>query len=278
MANPGITPPSRNKPWKDIGYRGFCEFVDSDHDFFLLRRFGNLSVRVLLALQDELCELEAQLQILESRLSDPLAEDVHNGSFREETSESRLALIQEIDKKLRAYSVYSVNPTSEFSLIISDELVLQHAELRNRPRVASKDIDSVSNWFYNHKNAIHPAETAYINEQRDLFSMVPKNKTPLRRLLETSSHFRLARLWRKSPKIQDENIHYASDQRIEIFVNVVITFMGMIMLILPLWVLAFVNRTTYRLAIITTFLALFLCLVSFATVAKPFESLGATAA
>jgi hypothetical protein len=108
--------------------------------------------------------------------------------------------------------------------------------------------------------------------------MVPKNKTPLRCLLERSSHFRLARLWRKAPKIAGENIHYASDQRIEFFVNVIMTFMGLIMLILPLWVLAFVDRTTYRLAIITTFLALFLCMVSFATVAKPFESLGATAA
>jgi hypothetical protein len=100
------TPPQRSKPWKDIGYRGFCKFVDSDHDFFLLRLFVNLSVRVLLALQDELCELETQLDILESRLSDPRAEDIHNGSFREETSESRLALIQEMDKKLRAYSGY----------------------------------------------------------------------------------------------------------------------------------------------------------------------------
>lgn len=167
---------------------------------------------------------------------------------------------------------------TDSSLIMLDELVLQHTELRGRPRVASKDMNSVSNWFHNHKNAIHPAETAYINEQRDLFSMVPKNKSPLRRLLETSSHFRLAWLWRKAPKIEDENIHYASDQRIEFFVNVVITLMGMVMLILPLWVLAIVERTTYRLAFITTFLALFLCLVSFTTVAKPFESLGATAA
>jgi hypothetical protein len=105
MTNLGaVTPTPRNKPWKNIGYRGFCEFVDSDHDFFVLRRFGSLSVRVLLALQDELCELELQLQILERRLSDPTAEDVHNGSFREETSECRLSLIREIDKKLRAYS------------------------------------------------------------------------------------------------------------------------------------------------------------------------------
>ncbi|KAF1850419.1 uncharacterized protein K460DRAFT_327258 [Cucurbitaria berberidis CBS 394.84] len=198
---------AERRPWKYVGYRGFCEFVDSDHDFFLLRRFGNLSVRILLALQDELCELEAQLQVLEDLLSDPAAEDIHNGSFREETSEARLALIREIDRKLRSFN----------------ELVLQYSELRARPRVARKDINSVSNWFHNHKNAIHPDEAAYINSRHDLFSVVSRNKTPLRRLLEVSPRFRLARLWRKPSSLD-------------------------------------------------------LGFLSFTTVAKPFETLGATAA
>lgn len=92
------------KPWKYVGYRGFCEFVTSDNDFFVLRRFSELTARVLLALQDELSELESQLSILESQLSSISAPDVHNGSFREETSETRLNLIHEIDKKLRSYS------------------------------------------------------------------------------------------------------------------------------------------------------------------------------
>jgi hypothetical protein len=249
-------------PWKHVGYRGFCEFVASDHDFFLLRRFGKLSARVLLALQDELSELEDQLHVLEEQLSDPTAIDIHNGSFREETSDTRLNLIREIDKKLRAYSNCS-QVRRNYWLILTDELVLQHSALRARPRVAQKDIASVSNWFYNHNNAIHPAETEYINSYEDLFSIVPKFKTPLRRLLETSSRFRLARLWRKAPKLPDENIHYSSGQRIEIFVNVINTTLGMIMLVVPLWILAFVDKTTYRLAIITTFLVFFLCFVSF---------------
>jgi hypothetical protein len=192
-------------------------------------------------------------------------------------SDTRLNLIHEIDKKLRAYSNCS-QVRRNYWLILTDELVLQHSALRARPRVAQKDIASVSNWFYNHNNAIHPAETEYINSYEDLFSIVPKFKTPLRRLLETSSRFRLARLWRKAPKLPDENIHYSSDQRIEIFVNVINTTLRMIMLVVPLWILAFVDKTTYRLAIITTFLVFFLCFVSFTTSAKPFESLGATAA
>lgn len=52
------------------------------------------------------------------------------------------------------------------------------------------------------------------------------------------------------------------------------------MLIVPLWVLAFVSSKVYRLAIITSFVAIFLFFVSFTyiAIARPFETLGAAAA
>jgi hypothetical protein len=106
---PAVAPPLSDyekKPWKYIGYRSFTSFIASDNDFFILRRFSTLAVRVLLALQDELAELEDQLATIDARLSDPLAPDVHNGSFRQETSEMRLELIREIDRKLRSYSEF----------------------------------------------------------------------------------------------------------------------------------------------------------------------------
>jgi len=112
-----ITDPHRTKkPWKYVGYRGFCEFIASDDDFFVLRRFSALTSRVLLALQDELVELETQLSFLESRLSDQSAPDVHNGSFRQETQSSRLKLVREIDNKLRAYSI-SHNSMDQLSML-----------------------------------------------------------------------------------------------------------------------------------------------------------------
>lgn len=87
-----------------MGYRGFSEFVASHDNFFILRRFGTLTARVLLSLQDELVELEGQLETLENHLSSAGAPDIHNGSFREETQQARVDLIREIDGKLRAYS------------------------------------------------------------------------------------------------------------------------------------------------------------------------------
>ena len=99
------------KQWKYVGYREYSTFLTSDNDFLLLRRFSTITLRVLLALQDELSELEEQLNTIDERLADPKAPDVHNGSFREETSEVRLEIIKEIHSKLKAYS------TSQLSLI-----------------------------------------------------------------------------------------------------------------------------------------------------------------
>lgn len=259
----GLEELQKKQPWKYVGYRGFCRFLVSDNDFFTLRRFSELTARVLLALQDELCELEDQLQSLEEEMSSESAPNYHNGSFRQETSPIRLDLIQEIDRKLRHYN----------------ELVLQHSDLRNRLPVSAKDRNSVSNWFGNHKNAILDEETAYVHHAEDLFPMVTKSKTPLRRFFERSSRFRLFRLWiQSSPLVDDKNVHYTSDQRIDMFVSVVIAMIGLTMLILPLWILAFVTWVVYRLAIITSSVVVFLFFVSFTTVARPFETLGAAAA
>jgi len=71
--------------------------------------------------------------------------------------------------------------------------------------------------------------------------------------------------------------HYHSDTRMEIAITIVITTVGFMMLIIPLWWLLFVQNRVYQLAIITGFIGLFLALISYSTVARPFESLAAAA-
>lgn len=119
--------------------------------------------------------------------------------------------------------------------------------------------------------------------------MSPKlPKTALRDFLERSQYFRLHRLWSKRPSAQDvidsrahysdPDVHYISDQRIERMLTIAITSMGVVMLVTPLWILAFVQEQTRRLGVITAFVMVFLGLLSFTTNAKTFESLAATAA
>ena len=92
------------KPWKYLGYQSFSRFVASDHDFFILRRFGALSAQVILALQDELSCLERNLELIEKRQREEHAPDVHNGSFRQETQHDRKKLLLDARPLLREYS------------------------------------------------------------------------------------------------------------------------------------------------------------------------------
>ena len=122
----------------------------------------------------------------------------------------------------------------------SDDLVLQHSQLKARPPVPKKDISSLENWFYNNRNAILEAETEYIERSSDLFSIVPKAKTPLRVLLEHSNRFRLLKLWQEknvdAAGSSDENVRYSSDKKIDRFIATFILVLGIIMLIAPLWI------------------------------------------
>ena len=62
------------------------------------------------------------------------------------------------------------------------------------------------------------------------------------------------------------------------FISLIITTIGLVMLISPLWILAFIQLSVNRLAIITAYVVVFLCFVSIAMVEKPSETLGAAAA
>jgi hypothetical protein len=114
---------------------------------------------------------------------------------------------------------------------------------------------------------------------------VPKSNTPLRQLLERSSRFRLCSIWKKTPPNDasenfphPETLHYSSGARIDGCIGITITLLGMIMLVIPLWILAVTEGMMERLGVITGFIVLFLGLIAFTTVARPFESLAAAAA
>jgi hypothetical protein len=91
------------KPWKYIGYKGYAEFISSDDDFLLLRRFDSLSARVALRLQDEITVLEEELKRLDAIHSKPESTDINNGTLRDDVAE-RAALLELAARKLRRYS------------------------------------------------------------------------------------------------------------------------------------------------------------------------------
>ena len=90
------------KPWRYVGYRGFSTFVASDDDFFILRCFGTLHARVLLALQDRITVLESNPRAIDEDASKD-EDDYNNGTFREDRFQDRVVIIDEIQKKLGQY-------------------------------------------------------------------------------------------------------------------------------------------------------------------------------
>lgn len=93
----------RLKPWKYVGYKGYSAFISSDDDFFILRRFDTLNVRVALSQQDELSSLETELIEMDEKFSRKDSEDIDNGTFRGDLEE-RTALLANIARKVRRYS------------------------------------------------------------------------------------------------------------------------------------------------------------------------------
>lgn len=107
---PEVTQPSPTRadiearPWKYIGYRGFSEFAASNDNFFVVRQFNVLNVRVLLAMQDRLVRLEGSLLALDKQSSLVNGPDIHNGSLRRDETTERGLLLKEIQSALLEYS------------------------------------------------------------------------------------------------------------------------------------------------------------------------------
>lgn len=211
---------------------------------------------------------------------------MNNGTFRYDTQQDRVDLVWEIRQKLEEYSLIILFAIPEICALLifsPDHFILQHMQIKARASANKRDIESLRNWLDNNDGAIMPEERKYIDKD-DLFALIPKERSPLRRLFERSSHFRLSKVWRKTSPSTDlplhvqQHIHLSSDKRIDQFVACTIITVGLVMLIAPIWILAFAYQAVVKLTIITLFILLFLVLLSFGMNAKPYEALAATAA
>jgi hypothetical protein len=161
---------------------------------------------------------------------------------------------------------------------LTDELVIQHSQLRSRPKVSQTNVANIHNWLHNHQNAILDEEVAFTQQEDDLFAVVAKPKDPLRRLLEQFQRWFLFDFWKDPDRVGSDQTHYYAEARMDRTASFIVTVLGFAMLISPLWILAYVDQTLHRLLVITIFLLVFLGLASVTMVARPLENLAATAA
>lgn len=255
------------RPWKYIGYKGYSSFLASEDEFFIIRRFDVLNVRISLSLQDELSVLEDELSKIDREYSKrDAAVVVNNGTLRPD-QQDRVELLNKIERKIRHYN----------------EFVLQQTAMRKYSAAPRRVVKSIRNWHYNYDHAaINQEEQKYLDFEKDLISVTPRDKTPIRQLIDNSHRLRTLAIWRqKDTEVPDHGaayVSYYSDKRMDEFASSFIVTAGVIMLIVPLWILQSLESPTYKLVVITLFIFAFLLTLSFAMAAKPFEALGATAA
>lgn len=168
-------------------------------------------------------------------------------------------------------------------LTYPDNLLIQQSILKKYPRAPKRDVKNIKRWHENHDGiAIMVDEQKYLDHDTDLISVVQRDKTPLRRVIDGSLLLRTLSIWKKEKKgvssYDEENVTYYSAKRMDAFASGVIIAVGSAMLIAPIWILQALNDPKAKLGVITGFIFAFLLILSLAMVAKPFEALGATAA
>jgi hypothetical protein len=159
------------------------EWMASDTDFFVIRRFEVLNTRVILKLQTEICALESRLSYLD-RISR------HNGagsaprSFLED-GEERTELLDELEKKLDHYSK-KCNPTSDRAWSIdrhADQYILAYSQIQARSKANPQQIDNIRQWIRIY-SAISPFETNFAMEKdQDLIAINEDKTTPFRDII-----------------------------------------------------------------------------------------------
>ena len=201
-----------------------------------------------------------------------------------------------------------------------ERFIIDHSELKARPSATELQIYNLKNWLQNNNFPLHRPECQYVDGGADLISIATgKSQTALQRwranygFVSRIAHFRYYFLYKVKVSVRfifslcDVADHFQYDKtrydddavsqdpgfdrqmkaykqhvRLESFTNWATIFLGLAMLIGPLWILQHVSATEFgqklRLVVIKIFLVVFTLLLSVITTARPFEVLAATAA
>lgn len=255
----------------------------SSHDFFVLRRYSKESARCLLRLQNEIAKVSKDIDKL-----DDFSQDQPPGlgacdSFDQDPFPKRIQMIEYMEVLLQRYCE---SPCSQLERVTADKVhkdnsVNAFSQVRKYPTAQDRHVSNLRNWFKNNREAIVPAEQHFLTpgKERDLFPVVLKEKSPLRRVLGRWNWLRYLFVPRsKVGQVDSPATHYTSETALDRFTNTVILAAGLCLLFGPMWWLHWVSKDIYRLGIITGFVTAFTSLASSAAGQRPFEILAATAA
>lgn len=160
--------------------------------------------------------------------------------------------------------------------------MVNYSNLRARDAAPKRSVQNVKNWFLSYDGAIDPKETLFVHKN-DLVPIIHTPKSVIRDYFETHVFFRIHGLWRQKPPEdvefgEMEARKYIKNAYVEVVTALCILFAGILLLIVPLWILPVLETQNSKLGLITAFIIAFLIVMWVATTARHLERLGATAA
>lgn len=95
--------------WKYEGYQEFSEWMASDDDLFVFRRFASINARVILWMQHQIAQKEQQLEVFQKKvIESPCQNGWRNDSFTWDARylTERDSLMHELSLLMMHYSEY----------------------------------------------------------------------------------------------------------------------------------------------------------------------------
>ncbi|KAF1986968.1 hypothetical protein K402DRAFT_331180, partial [Aulographum hederae CBS 113979] len=254
-----------------LGYPRLAAFLDSDDNFAVYRRFGYVQARLLLEKQDE-------MRRLEDRLIDMDEQDKATNSKRLVTREfePQRELLQTLEQRFLEYG----------------KLLRTAQQLMSFHKPAAFDFTSVSN-FMKDKRPVIAEEADWICCKEDLVALRPGREhawldAGIERLLRRT-HCRVIEAIFCSKdskeKSEDPSAVYYDRTRIDRLVVCIITFMILVLLVVPIYILyhlvndiASARAYGICIGVLLIFTLAFSAVLSLFTRARRHEILGAAAA
>ncbi|MCJ1236843.1 hypothetical protein MMC14_004825 [Varicellaria rhodocarpa] len=237
------------------GYPRYSTLIGSDDSFQIYRRFSILRTRLLLQKQDRLSLLEKELERIDEEEIAPL----FLGSVRFDRNIERQKVLSDIDDALADY----------------DTLVKRNNTMLEFRDAIPRDISSLKHWVEGNASLARD-ETAYLERDTDLMSVVGVEDNALSRLLALLEHFlvRNFKRFRKNASFslsRDPNVYIFSGSALKRITRSLIASLVVFILLVPVIVLNAIDGVAIRMVVIVISSAFLITMLSILTKAKTGE-------
>ncbi|KAK4208936.1 hypothetical protein QBC37DRAFT_451551 [Rhypophila decipiens] len=238
------------------GYPQYSALISSYDLFFVFRSFRRLRARLLLAKQDELCVLEAQLDQMDRDETVPFFLGTCRGG---DQNPARAALLETLHLKLTAY----------------DALVGECRNMLSYSRASSRDLASLRNWL-DDTGCLSEDETVYLDRENDLVSLASSGDHAMKQIEDWIEDKVIDNYgdFRKRPGFQastNPSVFIYSGGLIKATAKVTMLFLITFLLLTPVVICIFVDSIPARIIVIIVSTACYLSVLARLTRSRMME-------